>query len=125
MLVIVAKNEWYLYLSRLSTGVAGGAMFIVLPIFITEISEPRIRGFLGSLLVLSVNFGILLVFIAGGYLRYEIVPWVFLPLPFIFLALVSFFPETPVYLAKRKMEKVNVSFLDFNLFSFTKSNLGS
>lgn len=62
----------------------------------------RIRGRLGSLLMLSVTIGILFGFIAGTYLTYYLVPKIFLPLPIVFFVLFIFFPETPQYYIKRK-----------------------
>lgn len=62
----------------------------------------RIRGRLGSLLMLSVCSGILCGFIAGTYFGYYLVPKIFLPLPIVFFGLFIFFPETPQYFITRK-----------------------
>lgn len=66
----------------------------------------RIRGRLGSLLMLSVTIGILFGFISGTYLTYYLVPKIFLPLPLVFFALFIFFPETPQYFIQRKSFEV-------------------
>lgn len=66
----------------------------------------RIRGRLGSLLMLSVTIGILFGFIAGTYLQYFLVPKLFLPLPIVFFVLFIFFPETPQYFIQRKSFEV-------------------
>lgn len=42
--------------------------------------------------------GILLSYIAGTYISYQYVPYVFIVLPVIFLATFMFFPETPQFL---------------------------
>lgn len=62
----------------------------------------RIRGRLGSLLMLNVCIGILLGFIAGTHLPYNLVPQIFLPLPIVFFLLFIFFPETPQHYVMRK-----------------------
>lgn len=77
----------------------------------------RIRGRLGSLLMLSVTIGILFGFVAGTYLTYFLVPKIFLPLPIIFFVAFFFFPETPQYFIARKNFEVNI------LFSFAHKNI--
>lgn len=62
----------------------------------------RIRGRLGSLLMLCVSIGILFGFTFGTYLAYFLVPKIFAPLPILFFAAFFFFPETPQYFISRK-----------------------
>lgn len=68
----------------------------------------RIRGRLGSLLMLNVTIGILLGFIAGTHLPYDMVPKIFLPLPLIFFVLFCFYPETPQFFISRKKFDVRI-----------------
>lgn len=103
--VIFAKNPIYLGISRFLGGIAGGATFILIPLYITEIAEDRIRGSLGSCLVLSCNIGLLLAFVLGNYLDYYIIPYVYLSLPLLFLVAFAFLPESPPYLLKSRKEK--------------------
>lgn len=41
LLIIIAKNAWYLYASRFLTGMVGGGVFAVVPLLVGEISEDR------------------------------------------------------------------------------------
>lgn len=41
VLIIYAQNVYYLYLSRFFTGFCGGAMFVNIPLTVTEIAEDR------------------------------------------------------------------------------------
>lgn len=66
----------------------------------------RIRGALGSLLMVICCSGILLSFIAGSYLDYGTVPYVFIFLPLIFMIGFLFLPETPHNLLARNNFKV-------------------
>lgn len=68
--------------------------------FIIKSSLFRIRGRLGSYFILSINFGILVAFIAGSYLDYYIVARFMLMLPLIYIIVVLMLPETPYYLAR-------------------------
>lgn len=80
------------------SGFSGAGIFIIIPLFVAEISEDSVRGSLGSLLVLSCNIGTLIAFLLGDYLNYTIQPIVHVTLPIIFFISFAFFPESPQYL---------------------------
>ncbi|XP_055858505.1 facilitated trehalose transporter Tret1 isoform X2 [Episyrphus balteatus] len=100
LLIPFATSINYLLASRFLGGVGGGASFSLVPVYVTEITEDRVRGTIGSFLVLSCNFGILIVFVLGNFLSYKAVPLILATLPVIFLIGVIFLPETPQYLMK-------------------------
>lgn len=64
-------------------------------------------------MMMSANFGILLAFVAGNYLSYQMVPRLFIWLPIIFLLSVLFFPETPFYYMRRNRELKAIKSLEF------------
>lgn len=101
ILVITAQNVYYLMGMRFLLGFSGGVCFMVIPMFIAEIAEDRIRGLLGSTLVFSCNLGILLMYILGDCLPYAMIPWILLVFPVVFLAGFLLIPDTPYYLMKR------------------------
>lgn len=105
-LIIFARNSYYLIGSRLLAGFSGGALFVVLPQFITEIADDNIRGILGSCLVFTCNMGLVLGFISGVFLKYNEIPWVFLPLTAIFLVVLFRVPDTPISLMRTLKYKV-------------------
>lgn len=100
VLVIVAKNVYYLMGMRFLLGFSGGVCFMIIPTFIAEVAEDRIRGMLGSTLVFTCNLGILLMYILGDCLPYDLIPWLLLVFPLAFLAGFLFIPDTPYYLMK-------------------------
>lgn len=68
-----------------------------------------VRGFLGTLVGLSINIGVVVAFVLGNYFSYITSPIVLLIIPILFLIMVAFFPETPKYLIKSgKDKKVNL-----------------
>lgn len=93
------------------SGFCGAGVFIFIPLFVAEIAEDSVRGSLGSLLVLSCNIGILIAFIAGNYLTYNISPIIHASLPILFFMAFVFFPESPQYLMKIGKEEVNQSIM--------------
>ncbi|XP_052892327.1 facilitated trehalose transporter Tret1-like [Anopheles moucheti] len=90
-----------LYVARLLAGLAAAGVFLLVPMYITEIAEDRIRGTLGSLFILFLNIGTLVSFVMGSYLSYHMTAYILFALPIIFLALFLQFPETPQYLIRR------------------------
>lgn len=66
----------------------------------SEISNSKFRGILGSIFLLTVNFGTLVMFIFGSYLSYSFTANFMLSLPILFAIIFLFFPETPYYLLK-------------------------
>ncbi|KFB46231.1 AGAP008900-PA-like protein [Anopheles sinensis] len=90
-----------LYVARLLAGLGAAGVFLVVPMYITEIAEDRIRGSLGSLFILFLNIGTLVSFIMGSYLSYHLTAYILFTLPVAFFILFLPFPETPQYLVRR------------------------
>lgn len=74
---------------------------------INSFSLHRIRGLLGSFMIFAANFGVLVEFIAGAYVPYNLVPFIFVPLPIVAVIFSFYFPETPMYLARKNRYLVN------------------
>lgn len=69
-----------------------------------------VRGTLGSMLILSLNLGILIAYLVGAYLPYNIVPGVLLVFPILFLCGSLFLPDTPRFLMlKGRIEEAEKS----------------
>ena len=93
-------------LARLLGGIAVGAISILSPIYISEVSPARMRGRLGALYQMSIINGILISYLMNFLLRNTGVDnwrWMFLtgvfPSAALFLMLL-FVPETPRYLMR-------------------------
>ncbi|XP_033149953.1 facilitated trehalose transporter Tret1 [Drosophila busckii] len=106
-----AQSVEYLYVARLLAGITGGAGYIVFPIFISEIADTNIRGRLGSMIMLSVNMGVLAGYILSTYVAYFTAMFWVLPFPIGYFICNLFLPETPHYLiSKRKFAAAEKSF---------------
>jgi len=101
ILIFIATDATLLYISRFLAGFCGGAVFVVIPAFIAEISEDRIRGQLGVFVALSINLGILLGFIVGNYLSFFTIPKFAMCFPIIFFCTFTVFPESPIFLMNK------------------------
>ncbi|KAH8267461.1 hypothetical protein KR018_005248 [Drosophila ironensis] len=100
ILIYCASNVYFLYAARFLCGFTGGAGYLVVPIFISEIADSRIRGALTSMVMLSVDLGILAGYILSTYLAYHIVPFLAIILPVAYFAANFMLPETAPYLLK-------------------------
>lgn len=101
VVIVGAQNIWMLYTGRLLTGLASGIASLVVPIYISETSHPKVRGLLGSCVQLMVVIGIM-----GAYVGGMILPWYWLAVlssvpPTVMVILMYFMPETPRYLLSK------------------------
>ncbi|GAB0090525.1 hypothetical protein DMENIID0001_052610 [Sergentomyia squamirostris] len=104
LLIIFAQDVNFLYVSRIFSGLGCGALFVVLPIYVSEISEDKVRGTLGAIFCNMVSIGIVVGRCLGSYLNFYVVPYVVLGLLAIFVLSFPFFPETPQYLLLKRRE---------------------
>jgi MFS family permease len=111
LLIIFSKDASYFIASRFFSGFGGGGAFVMIPMFVAEISEDRVRGRLGSMLVLSCNIGILFAYVAGYFVNYVESACIMLPIPMVFFIGFLFFPDTPTYLVKAKKFTVMFSYI--------------
>ncbi|GAB0098154.1 hypothetical protein DMENIID0001_138610 [Sergentomyia squamirostris] len=102
LLIIFATDVVHLYISRCLSGLGCGALFVVLPIYVSEVSEDKIRGVMGSIFCNMVSIGIVTGRAFGSYLDFYIVPYGVLGILTIFIITFPFFPETPQYLLLRQ-----------------------
>ncbi|XP_050741438.1 facilitated trehalose transporter Tret1 [Drosophila biarmipes] len=101
ILIYCASNVYFLYAARFFCGFTGGAGYVVVPIFISEVADSSIRGALTSMVMLSVDLGILAGYILSTYLDYHVVPLLAIILPAAYFMANLMLPETAPYLLKR------------------------
>ncbi|XP_064541794.1 facilitated trehalose transporter Tret1-like [Drosophila montana] len=106
LLVYFAEGAEYLFIGRFLAGISCGGMYVSHPIFLSEISDAKIRGSLGAMLMLSVNVGILLGYILGTHLAYHIVPFAVLILPIsYFISMLFILRDSPMHLIRKSKYK--------------------
>ncbi|XP_066156852.1 facilitated trehalose transporter Tret1-like [Euwallacea fornicatus] len=101
MMVAFAPSVTIIYIARFIAGVADGWVFTALPMYIGEISDPKVRGLLGSSVSVNWIFGILLINIVGSYLSIMVTAIVSSSLPLVTMVSFAFMPESPYYLLMR------------------------
>lgn len=101
IMVAFAPSVTVIYVARFIAGVADGWVFTALPMYIGEISDPKIRGLLGSSVSVNWIFGITLINIVGAYLSITVTALVSSCLPLVTMVTFAFMPESPYYLLMR------------------------
>uniref|UniRef100_A0A182MN01 Major facilitator superfamily (MFS) profile domain-containing protein n=1 Tax=Anopheles culicifacies TaxID=139723 RepID=A0A182MN01_9DIPT len=100
-LILIGDSVWYIYWARFCSGLTGGGVVSVIPLYIADIADKRIRGTLGSLTIIFINIGLVFIYAAGNYLPYYVIPKIMLVAPVGYIILVSFLPETPYCLLRK------------------------
>jgi sugar porter (SP) family MFS transporter len=106
----VISNFKFFLVFRFITGIAIGGSAVLVPVYISELSPPNIRGRLVATFQLAITIGILMAFLSDYMLmdtgannwRYM---FIFRGFPaLIFYLLLIFVPESPRYLMQRGLE---------------------
>ncbi|KAG4072687.1 hypothetical protein HA402_007613, partial [Bradysia odoriphaga] len=113
IILLTSNSINVILIGRLLTGISWGGIHLCIPLFVAEIADPRIRGFLGLLFNLSNCFGMLVAYTCGAYLDYAHVPLVVLPFSVIFLVSMAIFPETPSSLLRQNRTETAKKSLQF------------
>lgn len=105
LLLALASHSSLLILGRLFIGIASGVCTVVVPTYLSEIAPEKVRGILGNMFQAAIVFGIFVSQAIGLGIPVEN-GWRILfgiggALPFIQMALVPFFVESPRWLAKQ------------------------
>ncbi|CAH0717890.1 unnamed protein product, partial [Brenthis ino] len=98
---LISLEPWALILARAIAGIPCSACYIVLPIYLKEISDIDLRGALGSLLILNRNIGYLASYVFADLLQVNTMLWIGLLVPTIVFFIFLVMPETPEFLVKQ------------------------
>lgn len=106
-----ATNVTHIYISRLLSGVGGAGCFFVVPVYIAEISDKKIRGGLCASFSIICNTGIFLEFIIAEYMDFRDGAVLVGIVSVVFMVGFWFMPESPQYLlSKRRIDEAEVAF---------------
>lgn len=92
-------------------------------ICITSFFFFRVRGRLGSMIMVSVNTGVLVGYILGSNVEYYIAPYFVIPLPVCYIIGNLFLPDTPFFLIRKgKFDAAEKSFRFYKNIAKTDKN---
>lgn len=97
MIALSTYTPILLYSARAVGGISDAMCFVVIPIYIGEVAEPKVRGMLGSLLIVIFSFGIFFANLIGMFLNVTSAAVLYLTLPVVFVVGFWKMPESPYY----------------------------
>lgn len=98
VLLFFAESVYILYLARFVFGIGDGATYTGIPLYIAEIAEDNVRSAVGTISMIFVHCGILLVYCIGPYISYHLLIKIVALPSIIFLIILPWLPESPYYL---------------------------
>eukprot|EP00102_Acyrthosiphon_pisum_P026970 XP_016664180.1 PREDICTED: facilitated trehalose transporter Tret1-like isoform X2 [Acyrthosiphon pisum] len=108
----MANASWMLLAGRVLQGVGVGALCTVIPTYVAEISQPHIRGTLGTIFQVYVVIGILYSYIIGSVVEYHTFNVLCGIWTIIHVLLTFFVPESPYFfMYKNKDKNANTSMM--------------
>lgn len=105
LLIASVNTAEILYVSRTIQGVAIGIIFTTLPVYLSEISSPKIRGKIMNMFQIAAYFGIFIEYCIGPYFSYTNLTLITAIFPALFTVLFSLQPESPYFLVMMGKEK--------------------
>lgn len=101
VLMATASTVLVLCLGRVVTGFFTGLVSLAVPVYVSEISRPEVRGTLGTGIQLSVTIGILAVFVFGKFLGWRSLAFICMTVPTAMGVLMVFMVESPRWLMQK------------------------
>ncbi|CAN1285121.1 Sugar transporter ESL1 [Linum perenne] len=98
--IILAKNEWWLYMGRLSIGFGVGFVTYMVPIYIAEITPKEYRGGFAYASQLLANCGFSIIYFLGNVVSWRNLAIIGLAPGILQLLGLFFVPESPRWLAQ-------------------------
>lgn len=106
VLIGIANNVYYLYVARFLTGLAADVAFVAGPMYVAEIADQKIRGFLAGVIFLMMLGGFLILYGVAPFVPFYVCSIIGGIIVGIQLIGVPFMPDSPYFLvSKGKNEK--------------------
>ncbi|KAK9883526.1 hypothetical protein WA026_001701 [Henosepilachna vigintioctopunctata] len=97
-----AKNIWLLYFLRFISGVSGGGLVTMIPLYLGEIAKPKVRGRIFLLSSIASNAGYLITYSTAPFIPFFWYHIAMAILPMIFLVIFPIFAiESPYYIIRK------------------------
>lgn len=105
MLVAFANRLWMLLLARFLNGFTDGIVFTAVPMYVSEISQPKVRGILSASIPVMTVFGLLLINIIGSFTNLKMTGLICPIFSIVHFLTFCWMPESPYYLILKKRIK--------------------
>ena len=98
LIIMFARNVEMLYCARIISGIAVGASCVLVPTYVSEISEQSVKGTMGALFQLLLTVGIVMAYATGAVTNYSAFSAICAFVEVVFLLSFPWMPESPVWL---------------------------
>lgn len=106
ILIALSRHWSTLILGRLLTGISAGTSLPSAQIYVSECSNPKIRGVIGSFPSVAMSLGVLFSYIFGKFFAWNILAWISCSFNVISFLTLYFLPDSPVWLkSKGRLEE--------------------
>lgn len=95
--IAIAGKIIYIFIARFFFGITANMAFVAAPMYVAEIADQKIRGFLSSIIYLMMLFGFLIIYCVGPYLPYYVAPVIAGVVLVTELICFATVPESPYY----------------------------
>lgn len=109
--IAVANQVGYIYAARFFQGIGLNMAFVAAPMYVGEISDKSIRGFLSSSIYVMAVLGVVVIYSIGPYLSFYIPSIVAVAILVIQILIFSFMPESPYFLVLKGFDEQAVTSL--------------
>ncbi|CAH0380680.1 unnamed protein product [Bemisia tabaci] len=97
VLLVVVPQLNVMYLARFISGIGVGSIYTVTPMYVAEIAEVSVRGALLSIMQFFLVGGFLQEYIIGPYVSYQMLIYINLVAPVVYVLTFIWIPESPYY----------------------------
>ncbi|KAJ8709788.1 hypothetical protein PYW08_009792 [Mythimna loreyi] len=119
---IYANEVWMILLGRALVGIADAGIFVLLPMYASEIASKDIRGSLGTILQIMCSFGIVTMLSMGPFISYNMVNMIYTGFIIFTTIPLLFLPDGPYSLYSRGHKAESLKVLTFLRGSETLAN---
>ncbi|CAH1153886.1 unnamed protein product [Phaedon cochleariae] len=113
IMIATADRMLFIFIARFSFGVTANTSFVAAPIYVAEIADHKIRGFLSSVIYVNMLIGLVIVYTVGPFLPFYVPPLVGIAVLSIELSTFPFMPESPYYLFHQGRVEAAIKSLEY------------